>query len=73
MPTPRSSRITPSSPSTFRVSSDPTRLNTDGPMITPATISPTTAGTLMRSAISAATLAATSTIRTSRSTSVTLT
>ena len=42
-------------------------------MITPATISPTTAGTLMRSAISAATFAATSTIRTSRSTSVTLT
>ena len=63
MPTPSSSRITPSSPSTLRVSFDPTNPRIDGPMMTPATISPTTAGTLIRSATSAASLAAMSTTR----------
>ena len=71
MPTPSRRRITPSSPSTLSVCSDPTRLSTDGPMIMPATISATTAGTSIRSAISTATLAATSTIRMSRRTAVT--
>ncbi len=71
IPTPSSRRITPSSPSTFSVSSPPTRFRTDGPMIAPATISATTAGTLMRSASSAASLAATRTMRMSSRTAVT--
>ena len=66
MPTPSSSRITPSSPRTLSVWLDPTKPRMDGPMMTPATISPTTAGTLIRSAISAASFAATSTTRMSR-------
>ena len=49
-------------------SSAPTRPSSDGPMRMPATISPTTAGTPMRSAISAASLAATRTTRMSRRT-----
>ena len=54
----------PISPSVRRTSSPPpTALSTDGPMRMPATISPTTAGTPMRSATSAATLAATRTMR----------
>ena len=58
-PTSSRSRITPISPSVRRTSSlPPTALSTDGPMRMPATISPTTAGTPMRSAISAAALAA---------------
>ncbi len=63
-PTSSSRRITPSSPSVWRTSSPlPTRPSIDGPMMMPATISPTTAGTPIRSATSAANLAATITTR----------
>ena len=58
--------MTPISPSTCNVCSCPTRSSTDGPMTTPARISATTGGNPTRSAISAATLAATRTIRMSR-------
>ena len=68
MPTPRSRRMTPSSPRTLSVSFDPTNASSDGPMMTPATISPTTAGTLTRSASSAASFAAMRTMRMSRRT-----
>ncbi len=63
--------MTPSSARTSRTSVEPTRPNTDGPMMMPAMISPTTGGTLIRSAISAATLAATRTMRMSRRISAT--
>ena len=64
IPTSSRSRITPISPSVRSTSSlPPTALSIDGPMRMPATISPTTAGTPMRSAISAAALAAISTMR----------
>ena len=56
-------RMTPSSPRTRSTSSVPTIPSTDGPMMMPATISPTTAGMPMRSATSAANLAATRTTR----------
>ena len=63
-PTSSRSRITPISPSVRRTSSPwPMALSTDGPTRMPATISPTTAGMPRRSATSAATLAATRTIR----------
>ncbi len=66
-PTSRSSRMTPISARTRSTSLLSTRSSADGPMRMPARISPTTAGTLMRSINSAATFAATSTIRMSSS------
>ena len=64
MPTSSRSRITPISPRVRSTSSlPPTALSIDGPTRMPATISPTTGGTPMRSAISAAAFAAMSTIR----------
>ena len=62
-PTSRSNRMTPSSASVASAWLLCTRPSADGPTRIPATISPTTAGTPTRSAISAATLAATSTTR----------
>ena len=57
MPTSSRRRTTPSSPRVTSTSSPwPTRPKTDGPMMTPATISPTTAGMPMRSETSAASL-----------------
>ncbi len=65
-PTSSRRRITPISPrvrSTSPPPPPPTRSSSDGPMMMPAMISPTTAGMPMRSETSAASLAATSTIR----------
>ena len=59
--------MTPISASTRSTSLFSTRSSPDGPMRMPARISPTTAGTLIRSISSAATFAATSTIRMSSS------
>ena len=71
-PTSSSRRMTPSSARTSSVTSCPTSARTDGPMRMPARISPTTAGMRIRSASSAATLAASRTTRMSTRTSVTL-
>ena len=71
-PTSSSRRMTPISPSTRKTSLELTRLRTDGPIKMPARISPTTAGMLSRSISSAATFAATSTIKMSSSASLTL-
>ncbi len=71
-PTSRSNRMTPISPSTRNTSLELTRSRTDGPIKMPARISPTTAGMLSRSMSSAATFAATSTIKMSSSASVTV-
>ena len=73
MPTSSSRRMTPSSASVRMTSFGSTKPKTDGPMSTPAKISATTAGMLMRSAISAAIFAATSTTRMSTSTELTST
>ena len=64
--------MTPISPSTRNTSLELTRSSTDGPIKMPARISPTTAGMLSRSMSSAATFAATSTIKMSSSASVTV-
>ncbi|CAB4885192.1 unannotated protein [freshwater metagenome] len=63
-PTLRSRRITPISPSRRRASSACTRFSTDGPIRIPARISPRTAGTFTRSASSATSFAAASTMNT---------
>ena len=62
-PTSSRRRMTPISPRVLRTSlPSPTAFSSDGPMMMPAMISPTTAGMPMRSETSAASLAATSTI-----------